>query len=446
MRTFFERQHERVAVRMFALPGRIKPLQVIAAASEPFDSRRGRLSPVGIWVLTFAFALVCAGSGWAQESLTSEQQQAQTKLAAMKAQIAVLAAQQREAGTQRSALQASMVKQADVLAAAAKAVRVSETALAETRARLDDLRAQEHAAAAGLDAQRDALAELLRAAYTLGRGSDLRLLLGHVASCAATDNARPSAQAKAANDISCRNGERALERISRALAYSRYFQRDRVKRIESLLHELAQLDDIRKSIETQRNAEQAILDERTAQAEALEVARAHQAVLLAQVEAKLKTQAERLQRLQHDQQALAKLVASLRDVFADIPRGLDAAKPFASLRGKLPWPIQGKFSRQEQGIEIQADNGSTVRAVAHGRVAYSDWLRGYGMLLILDHGDGWMSLYGGNESLLHSVGEWVSAGDAIATSGHSEGRKPGLYFGLRHDGESINPQSWLRKR
>ena len=86
-----------------------------------------------------------------------------------------------------------------------------------------------------------------------------------------------------------------------------------------------------------------------------------------------------------------------------------------------------------------------MHAIARGRVAYADWLKGYGMLLILDHGDGYMSLYGYNDALRKEVGDWVSAGETIATSGTSGGQKsPALYFELRLQGKPINPKSWLR--
>ncbi|MCW5567873.1 MAG: peptidoglycan DD-metalloendopeptidase family protein [Dokdonella sp.] len=143
-------------------------------------------------------------------------------------------------------------------------------------------------------------------------------------------------------------------------------------------------------------------------------------------------------------------------MFADIPKQLSGAEPFADQRGRLPWPLKGTLrigfggrdagGRQLSGLLIGADAGVPVHAVARGRVAYADWLKGYGMLLILDHGDGWMSLYGANESLLKDVGDWVAAGEVIAQSGASGGQStPGLYFELRRQGKAVDPKPWLRK-
>ncbi|HXD51159.1 MAG TPA: peptidoglycan DD-metalloendopeptidase family protein, partial [Burkholderiales bacterium] len=125
------------------------------------------------------------------------------------------------------------------------------------------------------------------------------------------------------------------------------------------------------------------------------------------------------------------------------------------LRGRLAWPLRGRIAerfgaaadgdRLGQGVLIAIAGGSEVHAVSHGRVVYADWLRGYGLLLIIDHGDGYLSLYGYNETLLKDVGDWVDAGDVVATSGDSGGRKTaGLYFELRHDGKPLDPGAWMR--
>lgn len=129
---------------------------------------------------------------------------------------------------------------------------------------------------------------------------------------------------------------------------------------------------------------------------------------------------------------------------------------FAQRKGQLPWPTRGKlvsrFGEQRQGsvtwdgLRIQATTGSDVRAVHGGRVMYADWLRGQGMLVVLDHGDGFMSLYAHNDVLLHEPGEWVQPGDTIARVGNSGGEKePALYFEIRQNGQPVNPLPWLGK-
>ncbi|MDF2183061.1 peptidoglycan DD-metalloendopeptidase family protein [Neptuniibacter sp. CAU 1671] len=130
--------------------------------------------------------------------------------------------------------------------------------------------------------------------------------------------------------------------------------------------------------------------------------------------------------------------------------------PFKTRKGRLAWPVKGRIGRDfgsmqnnisYDGIWIQGDAGQTVSAVHHGRVVFSDWLRGYGLVTILDHGNGYMTLYGYNQTLLREAGDWVAAGDAIATVGDSGGRQEtGLYFAVRYKGEPQNPSGWLSRR
>ena len=106
----------------------------------------------------------------------------------------------------------------------------------------------------------------------------------------------------------------------------------------------------------------------------------------------------------------------------------------------------GAKRQRWQGVTIPAKAGTTVQAIHHGRVVYADWLRGSGLLLIIDHGDGYMSLYAHNQSLLRDVGEWVSAGTAISTVGNSGGQeRDGLYFEVRHEGKPVDPSRWCKR-
>jgi septal ring factor EnvC (AmiA/AmiB activator) len=110
-----------------------------------------------------------------------------------------------------------------------------------------------------------------------------------------------------------------------------------------------------------------------------------------------------------------------------------------------PFGAPDESGRRSSGLLLAAKTGSAVHAVSHGRVAFADWLRGYGLMLIIDHGDGYLSLYGCNETLLKDVGDWVDAGETIATSGASGGQKvAGLYFELRAKGKAVDPRGWLR--
>lgn len=175
---------------------------------------------------------------------------------------------------------------------------------------------------------------------------------------------------------------------------------------------------------------------------------------LAQLKKTLSSDEKKLKQLQLDQKRL-------RAVLEEIEKSLNFAtlvkdnKSFRQLKGKLPWPLKGRIKQnfgtvrnniRYDGIWIQAMEAAPVKAIHHGRVVFSDWLRGYGLVLIVDHGSGYMSLYGYNQSLLLETGDWVAAGDVIATAGSSGGKEQnGLYFAVRYKGKPSNPKGWLRR-
>jgi len=356
-------------------------------------------------------------------------QEAQTKqkLEQIRVEIHKLAEEQRSTAAKRNDA-TNALRDADLkIAALAKTLRSIDQQLSGQQAKLDGLLVQQSALDVKLKDQRDALAALLRSAYAMGRDEELKLLL-------AQDH---------------------IDDISRMLAYYRYFERARVHEIDGLLEDLQALAQLQADIERETVALKASRDERAIQAQRLDGEREQRHLLLGELDAALKDQTARLAALGKDEKALVDLLAKLRDIFADIPQHLVGAEPFADLRGRLNWPLRGKVvvrfgatavdgERSSQGVLIAAKDGSEVRAVSHGRVVYADWLRGYGLLLIIDHGEGYLSLYGYNETLLKEAGDWVDAGEVVATSGDSGGRKTaGLYFELRRDGKPIDPAAWM---
>ena len=371
--------------------------------------------------MSLLLVLATAGTAHAQDDAqrNAQQAQAQQKLDAVRAQIAQIAQQQRTAAAQHDSLETALADQARQLSDASKALSDTDDAIAQKSAALAQLRQQDAQLQDKLAGQREALAQLLRAAYALDRGGDLSLLLG----------------------------DQDVSRIARALAYSRYFQQDRVQRIRALLADLAQLQQLQRGIE----ADQATLQQQHAQraerAQALQQARDAQQKLLAQNEAQLSQQKDQLAALQSQQQALNQLLEKLKDVFADIPRQLGSERPFAQLHGQLPWPAAGHAHAGRgllaRGLMIDTAPGATVTAVAYGRVAWADYMRGYGTLVIVDHGDGWMSLYGNNEAALVEDGDWVKPGQPIAKAGQAQGQA-GAYFELRKNGQPVDPRGWLK--
>jgi murein hydrolase activator len=352
---------------------------------------------------------------------------ARAELGVLRAEIAALQASQHSLDGERNAAARELRAADQALAATAGTLRATEASLAERDAELAVLQQRRAELDAGLDSQRAALAGLLRAAYALGRHQQLKLLL-------AQDEAR---------------------RVGRALAYQRYFQRARMQQIDALRARLTELAALQEAIGTQQQRLAAARLDREAARSALEAEREQARQVLAALEARQRDARGRLAALGRDEAALLKLIGSLQDVFADIPRQLAGGEPLAQQRGRLARPLGGRLrvgfggrlpdGRPSKGWLIEGGNGSPVRAIAHGRVAFADWMKGYGLLLILDHGDGFMSLYAANESLLKEIGDWVPAGEPVAAVGASGGQaEPGLYFELRRHGRPIDPKGWLR--
>jgi septal ring factor EnvC (AmiA/AmiB activator) len=363
---------------------------------------------------------------------TEQRNETRQQLAALHAQMEALARQQADTASRRDRATAELAKQANAVAVAARAVHDTDAAIASGQQQLAQLKQQRIELQQHLDSQRAAIADLLRATYTLGRGSDLQLLLG----------------------------DQDLARIARALVYSKYFQNDRLQRVQQLMGDLARLQQLEASITAEQQALEATRAERAQQAQALAAQRSAQQKLVAQTDAQYKDQATHLAVLKQNAQALDQLLEELQQAIDAAARQAERAareRPGApgrspsppsraNIRGNLPWPASGAVVSYGSGVLIKAAGGSEVHAVARGRVVYAAFLRGYGMLLILNHGDGWMSMYGNNETLLHRVGDQVDAGQAVGTASAPTGINTGVYFELRQHGKPVDPRSWLSQR
>lgn len=244
--------------------------------------------------------------------------------------------------------------------------------------------------------------------------------------------------------------------ISRIMIYYDYFNQARSEQLEqvnSLLYRIT--EDKQQIVQTSqtlydkqyqlRQKKQALQEKQTARNEL--VARLNQDII---------SQDKKLADLLKNKKNLSLLINSLKKALDDIPV-LPTEKTFVEQKGKLYWPAKGKIKKlfdhwrsvgkvKWQGNIISAGAGTPVHAISHGRIAYSDWLRGYGLITIIDHGDGYMSLYGHNQTLLKEVGDWVDNNEIIATVGSSGGlKRAGLYFEVRHNGKPSNPSRWCKK-
>ena len=371
--------------------------------------------------------LLAALPATAQDDRARQEAQAQQKLEALRAQIKAITAENRAAEGERGEATRAL-READArVSDAVRALRRTEAGIATAEQELQDLDRRKQALESGLAQQREALAALVRSAYALGRHEQLKLLL---------------AQDRMAD-------------LARVLAYHRYFQADRQERITGLVAELQALADVARQITEQREILEAARQQQQADLAALETQRAERATVLAALEAGFTDRSARLAALGRDEKSVLALLERLTDAVADIPRQVDDTRPFASRRGQLARPLAGNVlaafggklpdGRGSEGWLVAGTAGAEVRAVAPGRVAFSDWLKGYGLLVIVDHGDGWMSLYAFNDALLKDVGDWIRAGEPVATVGSSGGQgRPALYFELRRNGQPQDPRPWFR--
>ena len=171
---------------------------------------------------------------------------------------------------------------------------------------------------------------------------------------------------------------------------------------------------------------------------------------------KITEEGSEVQRLATQEKDLSRLIAELTSILSDYP--ISSEEPFSRLKGQLTWPVAGRLVHdfgqpraggelRWNGVVLSAPRGREVRSVYHGRVVFADWLTGMGLLVIVDHGEGYMSLYGYNETTLKTVGDWVAPGDVIATVGESGGQpQPALYFELRQGARPIDPGAWFSRR
>jgi septal ring factor EnvC (AmiA/AmiB activator) len=245
--------------------------------------------------------------------------------------------------------------------------------------------------------------------------------------------------------------------IARMLTYYDYFNQARSRQIESYNLTLLDLDRVTQELDEETVVLESQRKALGAQQKSLANVQKEKQTTLKVLINQISTTGSALSKLKQDRRRLEQLLDKLQEslVNLDAPR---SAQPFAGMQGKLLLPVEGRiihrFGNQRNqgklkwhGIFIDAAEGESVYAVHYGRVVFSDWLRGFGLLMIISHGEGYMSLYGHNQALFRETGDWVSAGEVIAAVGDSGGQdKTGLYFEIRIDGKPNNPQNWCVTR
>jgi septal ring factor EnvC (AmiA/AmiB activator) len=351
-----------------------------------------------------------------------------------------------------AAVQHEMDKTSESKSEAADALRESERAISNSNRKLAELAALQRAADqklgklqnqqeklnADMAGQRTLLGKLLYQQYLGGKHEYLKLLL---------NNQDPN-------------------QVARDLRYYQYIARSRANWLANLRKSLAELDEVSASTRDQRAELASLREEQTVQKKTLEKEKHARQHMLAKISKQLHQQRREIARLQRDENRLAELVDKLTKVLAkpksdslfrndNLPDDRFDGRPFDQLKGKLTLPVKGVITNrfgtlrpesrvQWKGLFLRTSSGQAVKAIAAGRVVFADWLRGFGNLLIIDHGKGYMSLYANNETLYKQVGDVLSGGDTIATVGNTGGNEDfGLYFELRHESKPLDPMKWM---
>jgi septal ring factor EnvC (AmiA/AmiB activator) len=285
------------------------------------------------------------------------------------------------------------------------------------------------------------LANQVRLAYALGQKEKLKLLLNQ--------------------QDSVKSG--------RMMVYFKFFNQNRLKKLQDLEAAVKDLDQLDKERQVETEVLQQDLERKQAEQTSLNDARKQRNELLTRIDSDFISNEQRLAQLQESESRLRGLMTSLSDTEKALSVNTEQDKElstslanvsktntdFLSLKGKLPWPVVGKLShkfgsaRTEvawDGVLIDAKEGLEVQAVTRGKVVFAEWFRSFGLMIIIDHGQGYLTLYGYNQSLYKKTGDAVEAGDVIASVGQSGGRnKAGLYFGIRNKGLPIDPLEWCRQ-
>jgi septal ring factor EnvC (AmiA/AmiB activator) len=327
------------------------------------------------------------------------------------------------------------LQQADLqISTLSQSVTATQAALAETESEISSLSQEVDKLSSEKATQSKILEQAIRTAYMAGNHSAIELLLNQ-------------------EDIS---------KSARMLHYHRLFTQAQLDSIASFQETLDEVQTVNQQLESNvadLETEQLTLNNSL---ESLNDSKIERERALNQLRADIASRSSQLEQLEIDQVQLQNLVERINRAVADIPTAMQHS-PFDSELGKLPMPVTGQITDRfgsrygegdltRQGITIAVSEGTPVQAIHPGRVVFSDWLRGTGLLVIVDHGQGYMSLYGANQALSKQAGNWVDTGDIVSTSGmtneltgNQENRQasPGMYFEIRHHGEAQNPAQWF---
>jgi len=369
------------------------------------------------------FAFLLTGTAQAQEQVTPAQ------VKALKEEIEEINEWLSEAEEDRSELEQTLARTEKEISRLTRERRELQDRRRRQARELEALEQQEKDLDQNLQEQRSALKQQLRGAWMEGQAPAIKVLL---------NEANP-------------------QEIARTMTYYEYLSGDNLQRLETFNNTLAELETTRQH-KLEAQAEVVRLENEAEQRrQALQARKATREKTLASLEQDIAARRDQRSSLEADRERLEKLLKEVEEAIANIPSPTET-EPFTKRRGGLAWPAEGRLVAafggsmaqghlRRNGILVNTEEEAEIKAVHYGRVVFSNWLRGFGMMTIIDHGEGYMTLYGHSSSLLTSPGDWVRAGETIALAGRTGGTTdPAVYFELRHNGKPQNPTGWLKRR
>jgi len=322
------------------------------------------------------------------------------------------------------------LKRTDVLIGQSRsALETTRRQLGKSLSRLKALKRQRKQLNTDKEAQKSALIKQIQAAYASGKQEYLKLLFN----------------------------QEDPGKVGRTLIYYDYLNRARLEKIGELNMTLEKLTQVEIDIKEEQQRLKVLEVEQDEENVRLTKLKRQRQKSISQLNSSLKNNSRRLKEWQSNEEDLKSLLEALKQTVETlIPE--ESLTGLSGLKGKLNWPVKGSLQEtygsvrgnqqmRWSGVIIAAKEGQQINAIHHGRIVYSDYLRGFGLIIIIDHGDGYMSLYGHNEALFKQPGDWVEAGEQIATVGQSGGySSTGLYFEIRLKSKALNPVQFIRRR
>ncbi len=354
----------------------------------------------------------------------SDLKQRQSQLKEIQKQISSQQSNLKDASNQREKLIKLLKQDEQAIAEAAKKVNQTKASLKVTDEKLAELDTRKVEIDKLKKIQQQTLANQLTSAYLAGNHDYTKMML---------NQQNPAS-------------------IERLLAYYQYLNDARIGSIDKLQATITELNSIEAEQKEQQTKLNALMLEQEQQAQVLTQEQGQRQQTLAQLQRTLNSQGAKLEQLQIEEASLKRVVEQALTAMKANP----SMEGLGTINQKLNWPTQGRIRSsfgsprsgqvKWKGVILAAPEGQSVTAIASGKVIYADWLRGFGMVMVVDHGKGYMSLYGHAQTLLKNAGDIVNKGETIALVGRSGGQaEPGLYFEVRHKGQAVDPARYCKR-